>query len=234
MSKMIDLTNKRFGFLTVIEKDSTRKTSCSSYWLCKCDCGKIKSIRSDHLRQGKIISCGCKKKEILSQLKTEDLTGQRFGMLTVISKSEKRTNDNRVKWNCMCDCGNPTVVAAKELKNGGAMSCGCSHKSFGELEIEKILQDNNIKYIYQYKFTDLPNRYYDFAILDEKNNIIQLVEFDGEQHYKEVPSWTLSLQEVQQRDREKDKFAQSKNIPIIRIPYWEKGKITLDKILKKE
>lgn len=56
-----DLTGKRFGRLEVIGMDDkdTRKT----YWVCKCDCGNIKSIRSDALIEGKTISCGCRKKE---------------------------------------------------------------------------------------------------------------------------------------------------------------------------
>lgn len=56
-----DLTGQRFGRLTVIGVDDreTRKT----YFYCKCDCGKVKSIRSDSLLAGTIRSCGCLKAE---------------------------------------------------------------------------------------------------------------------------------------------------------------------------
>ena len=56
-----DLTGKRFGRLTVIGVDDrgTRKT----YFNCQCDCGNIKSIRSDSLLCGAIRSCGCLKTE---------------------------------------------------------------------------------------------------------------------------------------------------------------------------
>lgn len=56
-----DLTGQRFGRLTVIGVDdrNTRKT----YYYCKCDCGNVKSIRSDSLISGAIRSCGCIKKE---------------------------------------------------------------------------------------------------------------------------------------------------------------------------
>lgn len=55
-----DLTGKRFGKLVVLrlgEKRSGRKT----YWLCQCDCGNLKEVRSDGLKV--IRSCGCLKKE---------------------------------------------------------------------------------------------------------------------------------------------------------------------------
>ena len=56
-----DLTGKRFGKLVVVGLDDkgTRKT----YWVCQCDCGNIKSVRSDSLQCGAIKSCGCLKKE---------------------------------------------------------------------------------------------------------------------------------------------------------------------------
>lgn len=54
MSKLIDLTNQKFGKLTVLHKDDERKTNNGSYWICQCECGKIKSIKSSSLRRGDI------------------------------------------------------------------------------------------------------------------------------------------------------------------------------------
>lgn len=51
--KRIDLTNMRFGRLTVIEYAGNRK------WLCKCDCGNKKVIEGSSLRAGITHSCGC-------------------------------------------------------------------------------------------------------------------------------------------------------------------------------
>lgn len=56
----------------------------------------------------------------------KDLTGQRFGRLTVISRAENR--NKRTMWNCMCDCGNSVVVSGKDMRNGKTKSCGCYHK----------------------------------------------------------------------------------------------------------
>lgn len=58
----INMEGKRFGRLTVIEEEK-QSGSSHRYCLCKCDCGTTKRIRADHLNSGKIISCGCHRKE---------------------------------------------------------------------------------------------------------------------------------------------------------------------------
>ena len=60
-SKVRDLTGQKFGLLTVIglAETDTRKT----YWVCKCDCGNMKTVRSDSLLCGAIKSCGCIKRK---------------------------------------------------------------------------------------------------------------------------------------------------------------------------
>lgn len=57
-----------------------------------------------------------------------DLTGQRFGRLTVM-KEAGRTADGRIRWQCLCDCGNITETpSTKTLRNGTCRSCGCIQK----------------------------------------------------------------------------------------------------------
>lgn len=233
MSNLIDLTGKTFGNLVVIEKDN-KKSSTGSYWICQCSCGNIKSIRSAHLRNGSIQSCGCLRKQILSNLKVKDLTGQRFGNLTVLMRSSNKTSDGRIKWICLCDCGNTTEVLGKDLKSYHTISCGCIHRSTGEILIEQILQQNNISYISQYRFLDFNKRIYDFAILDKSNKVIQLIEYDGEQHFKEIDFFKETLKERQKRDEEKNLYAEEHQIPLVRIPYTLKNKISLDLILTEE
>lgn len=54
----------------------------------------------------------------------KDLTGQRFGRLTVLSKTDKRI-DGRVVWCCQCECGNEVDVVSSYLLGGDTRSCGC-------------------------------------------------------------------------------------------------------------
>lgn len=53
-----------------------------------------------------------------------DLTGQVFGKLTVIDRAENG-NRNRVRWNCLCECGGKAVVRSYSLKTGHTKSCDC-------------------------------------------------------------------------------------------------------------
>lgn len=54
----------------------------------------------------------------------QDLTGQRFNRLTVISRAEN-SRAGVTRWNCICDCGNESVVSACSLRNNHTKSCGC-------------------------------------------------------------------------------------------------------------
>lgn len=59
--------------------------------------------------------------------KALDLTGQRFGMLTVI---ERRGSGKRgALWLCQCDCGNTAIVCSADLKKS-TVSCGCKRQEF--------------------------------------------------------------------------------------------------------
>ena len=51
-----------------------------------------------------------------------DLTGQRFGMLTVLRRAESR--NGKVCWTCRCDCGRTIEVSGNNLNRGHTVSCG--------------------------------------------------------------------------------------------------------------
>ena len=61
--KLIDLTGKRFGRLFVIKRISNKGKKWI-HWLCRCDCGVVKSINGDALKNGGTKSCGCLKKDL--------------------------------------------------------------------------------------------------------------------------------------------------------------------------
>lgn len=53
-----------------------------------------------------------------------DLTGQKFGRLTVTSLSKTRQHTHYL-WNCVCDCGTKRKVRTNSLRTGNTKSCGC-------------------------------------------------------------------------------------------------------------
>lgn len=56
--------------------------------------------------------------------RVKDLTGQRFGKLTVVSRAANGVYE-RSRWNCVCDCEGTTTSYAADLKRGHSTSCGC-------------------------------------------------------------------------------------------------------------
>ncbi len=54
-----DLTGKRFGKLLVIKRRYPNNNRGRAMWLCKCECGNTKTIRSDKLLSGTTQDCGC-------------------------------------------------------------------------------------------------------------------------------------------------------------------------------
>lgn len=61
----------------------------------------------------------------------KDLTGQKFGQLTVLCQTEDYIDPqgkHKAKWHCNCDCGNEVDVVGHRLKGGKTTSCGCYKK----------------------------------------------------------------------------------------------------------
>lgn len=72
----------------------------------------------------------------------KDLTGIRFGRLIVLSISQHRQANGRLKWKCKCDCGNITTASSANLKSASIISCGCARirtdltgKTFGKVSV---------------------------------------------------------------------------------------------------
>jgi len=58
-----DLTNQKFGNLTVLEETNNRADNGSIVWKCKCDCGNVIEVSSKRLVNKIVVSCGCYQKE---------------------------------------------------------------------------------------------------------------------------------------------------------------------------
>ncbi len=136
--KKFDLTGKRFAFLTAEKRLEERKKG-SCLWLCRCDCGRYYKGKTHDLISGRVKSCGC----IPSRV-PEDLTGRRYGSLTVLELSGERKKNGAVVWKCRCDCGQETFVSSGNLKQGRTVSCGCVRREnlegrrFGKLIVTGI------------------------------------------------------------------------------------------------
>ena len=230
--KAIDLMGQKFNRLTVLRRDTLKKGN-HSYWICQCDCGNICSVRGDNLINGKIQSCGCLQKEIISKQNTIDLMGQKFGYLTVLKRDISK-KDNHSYWICQCDCGNIVSVRRDSLINGRTQSCGCYKSSKGEDKIKDILSFLKIDFIQQKTFNNLKykdNLRFDF-FLPEYNICI---EYQGQQHYEIVEYFggKEAFKERKIRDNIKKQWCKENNIKLIEISYTDFDKLNEDYIKSK-
>lgn len=219
MSKPLNLEGERYDRLLVIKRDPDNKRK----WICKCDCGNIISVYASNMRRGLTKSCGCLRKE-RGQQKLIDLTGQKYGKLTVLKQHHYDPETRIYYWTCQCNCGSIIIVAGNHLKSGHTQSCGCLI-SKGEEKIAQLLIENNISFKKQYSFPNLLGTNggrlrFDFAIFDKNNNLLYLIEYDGWQHeIKKDTKWDRNnaFETRQIHDKMKTQYCQEHNIPLIRI-----------------
>lgn len=100
MTRLIDLTGKRFGRLTVVARNGTSSRR-QPKWLCRCECGTETTVFGGALRGGHTQSCGCLQRERASQANSthgETRRGKVSVELTcwrnLISRCTKRGSDD--------------------------------------------------------------------------------------------------------------------------------------------
>ena len=208
-----------YGKLTVISMSDERRGG-SVCWKCKCSCGNYTIVAGDELRRGGVQSCGCLIKERSREKNAIDRTNNVYGKLLVIEIDEEKTAQHAhgLYWKCKCECGNYTSVLGTNLENGTTKSCGCLKNSYGEEIISKLLYDRNITFAKEYSFSNLKSDLdgllrFDFAIFDNQNNLKQLIEYDGEQHFQAVDIWggENGLVHRQNNDKKKDLYCKIHN-----------------------
>lgn len=107
--------------------------------------------------------------------------------------------------------------------------CPACKASKGENKIKEFLEKTNIAYCAQYRISGcksirpLP---FDYALLDA-DKIVGLIEYQGRQHYEEIPYWggKNKLIECQTRDKIKEAYCCANNLPLLVIPYTEEKNI---------
>lgn len=231
----------KFGDWEVIERDyNPTSKQHSTFWFCKCGlCGNIYSVSRDGLVSGKSSCCNhCKGDKIRKKAEERGLTtwhkGDRFGLLEIIESAGVKNGHAYVK--CKCDCGNIVDVRVEHLKgqsHGRTISCGCASQSSGEIKITQLLLEANIDFQSQYRIRDFNlSAPFDFAIF-KNGQLLGLIEYDGEQHFKAVEIWGGKKQLIiqQERDRKKENWCKENKIRLIRIPYTEYDNLTIGYLL---
>ena len=135
----------------------------------------------------------------------------------------------KTKVKILCNTCNNIFLQRPDHHYSDGHGCSICNESSGEMKVASFLKSRNIDFTRQKTFSGLlsiKELKYDFYLLGF--NII--VEYDGEAHYKPAFGRTgeekqANLEGCQLRDKIKNEWAKTNNIPLLRIPYWDFDKI---------
>ena len=238
----------RIGKLIVLNKDIL--TERGQKWLCKCDCGKMTSVREDHLEEGRYNikggtrSCGClnpiqnhcKGTKITNHIGT--IVNDYKYILRLFPDSNRsykflfqdlinnmwRVSDTRHIKNLTHNPRYEYKTSKEALNNYYKKIDGKKFSNYTEENnIMTILFKNNFIWTKQYsdeKCKDKTPLPFDIAIFNDDFNLSYIIEYDGEQHFFQISNW--DFQKIRKHDLIKNKYCFEHNIPLIRIPYNKK------------
>lgn len=144
-----------------------------------------------------------------------------------------------------CKCGNKFTTSWATLQADKKYRCDiCSkRKSTFEQEVETYLDSINVEFVSQFRINECRNilgLVFDIAVLDKDENILLLIELDGEQHIKPKTFGGISkekaqieFEQLQIRDEIKNQYCKDNHIPLLRIPYKQYLKKEYIQILDK-
>jgi len=129
LGNKVDITNQIFGDFKVLYFDNS-KGKYKYYWMCEClNCGEKISIATSSLLNGKSIKCKCNKLyKVPLNIKgyKEDLSGKKYGHLTVKEFHHKEHSHSH--WVCECECGNKIIKSISFLNKSKYLMCDdCLH-----------------------------------------------------------------------------------------------------------
>lgn len=215
------LIGMKFGEWEVLKRDTSRPR----YYICRCSCGTVKSVFGSSLKNGASKSCGCLKIKNIKEKNLENAKshiGEKYGLLTI--EDVEVRDSKRYYYKCRCDCGCKAVVNGSKLFSGETMSCGCIN-SQANTKLDMILTRLNIPFKREYRFEDCRDKKplpFDFALFNNNDELIGLIENNGSQHYSaRGTQWNTPerLIYTQKHDYIKQKFAEDNHIPLLIIPY---------------
>lgn len=130
----LSIINKTYNNLKVIEYAGIKNSYNRGLYRCKCLLcnGEILATKANLLR-GEIKNCGCTR----HNPRKNNLVGKTFGRLYV---KDTTTINNRLRYVCVCDCGNVVLVRPQALLSGNTQSCG-QHNKGDTAALKKLFID---------------------------------------------------------------------------------------------
>lgn len=158
----LQLEGKRFGKL-VVENIDIFYHRKQSYWICKCDCGKIKSIRGTHLQAGKITSCGCiRRGKINSKWKGyEEISGKFFYKIKQMAIKRNIVFDVTIEqiWDLFIKQNRKCALSGLPLNFPTIVGANDGTSSLDRIDSDKNYSIDNVQWLHK----DVNNLKWDFT-----------------------------------------------------------------------
>jgi rubredoxin len=184
----------------------------------ECDNGHINYMHWNNFKSGKRCpDCEGSKKKTIEEIR-EEFAKEDYQLLDDIYIN------NSVPLNYKCPKGHFSKISWGNFLTG--QRCKYCNESKGEEKIYNYLVSNDYKLKREYRMdkcrykNPLP---FDFAILNEAEELQCLIEYDGEQHFRSVDIFggDKAFESTKMRDQIKNQYCQTNDIKLIRIPYTE-------------
>lgn len=101
MSKALDITGQKFGFLTAIKR--VENQGAKTCWLFKCDCGNEKIAQTGHVTSGRVKSCGCQSNSLSKTIRICPICNKEFTITNFAQINRKYC------FECSPSTNNPTT-----------------------------------------------------------------------------------------------------------------------------
>lgn len=182
MSKTLipdEYIGNKYGRLTVVCLSEAHKQPCKSKMLCECECGNTFVATLYKLLHGRTVSCGCYAREIYQKSFIIDETGNQYGFITVLGKSDVY-HDGKAYWKCKCEaCGEIFETMGVTLRNQGIKACKpCTMRMMGKskrtVSIGSRYGKLTVLDIYDANTTENPSKSYKCKCICDCGNTIMV------------------------------------------------------------
>lgn len=191
-------------------------------------CNNVYQVTPNHFLKGRRCSeCHFRGRTKTNQEFMNDVSSAVGNEYTPISEYVNSRTKVKMRHNV---CNKDYLVIPNDFIQGNR----CPHcvRSKGEVFISRYLDSIGIKYIEEISFNDfcgdlnVPYRY-DFGVIDDDGEVLALIEFDGEQHFKSVPFYggDKGFRKRVLNDQVKNWYAYNNDINLIRIRFDEVDKV---------
>lgn len=226
-AKLKKYTNNEFELVGKFGGQSSKNYTTIKHVVC----GNKATVVGSYFDWRSKIGCAkCSNMIVHDKDRVEMLLEDKFGTEYILLSNEVKNNRDIITI-LHNECGKEFETISNKIINQGSTCPYCNKQgSKGELKIEKILKINNIEFIREYAFDDCRHRrvlFFDFAIFDSNNSLLGLIEFDGKQHFEPIEFFggIDGYELTKLRDEIKNKYCKSRNIPLLRIPYFKENEL---------